>query len=275
MSTSITSTPQQRLTYEEISQLNQRKDELKDKHQTYLNTHPEISRMLSDFMASVLIDKPDDVFLFASEHFGTFEGDDGGHRPIVLSGPSGVGKSTLVGMLIKAFPDAFGFCVSHTTREPREGEVDGVNYHFTTEEDFKKMVDDKKFLEHAVVHGSSYGTSVKAVSEVRKSGKLCILDIDINGVKLVKETKIAPRYLFITPPSIGELESRLRGRGTETEENLALRLKNATTEIKYGTAVGNFHKVITNDDVEETFSELKDTLLEWFPHLTGLEVEED
>eukprot|EP00943_MAST-04B_sp_MAST-4B-sp1_P010005 g10005.t1 len=231
--------------------------------------------MLSDFMSNVLLDKPDDVFLFASEHFGTFEGDDGGHRPIVLSGPSGVGKSTLVGMLIKSFPDAFGFCVSHTTREPREGEVDGVNYHFTTEDNFQKMVNENKFLEHAVVHGSSYGTSIKAVSEVRKSGKLCILDIDVNGVKLVKETKIAPRYLFITPPSMDELETRLRGRGTETEENLAVRLKNASTEIKYGTAVGNFHKVITNDDVEETFSELKDTLIEWFPHLAAIEIEDD
>ena len=94
-------------------------------------------------------------------------------------------------------------------------------------------------------------------------------------VDTVKETKIAPRYLFVTPPSIGELESRLRGRGTETEENLAIRLKNATVEIKYGTAVGNFHKVITNDDVEETYDELKDTLVDWFPHLSAMEKEED
>ena len=275
MSASMSSTPQQRLTYEEISQMNQRKDELKGLHQAYLDTHPEISRMLSDFMSSILLDKPDDVFLFASEHFGTFEGENGGHRPIVISGPSGVGKSTLVGMLIKSFPDAFGFCVSHTTRDPREGEVDGVNYHFTTEDEFQKVVDEGKFLEHATVHGNLYGTSIQAVNEVRKSGKLCLLDIDINGVKLVKETKIAPRYLFVTPPSIGELESRLSGRGTETEENLAIRLKNATVEIKYGTAVGNFHKVITNDDVEETYDELKDTLVDWFPHLSAMEKEED
>ena len=119
MSASMSSTPQQRLTYEEISQMNQRKDELKGLHQAYLDTHPEISRMLSDFMSSILLDKPDDVFLFASEHFGTFEGENGGHRPIVISGPSGVGKSTLVGMLIKSFPTLLDL-VSVTRREIHE-----------------------------------------------------------------------------------------------------------------------------------------------------------
>ena len=119
MSASMSSTPQQRLTYEEISQMNQRKDELKGLHQAYLDTHPEISRMLSDFMSSILLDKPDDVFLFASEHFGTYEGENGGHRPLVISGPSGVGKSTLVGMLIKSFPGLLDLCEPHDERSKR------------------------------------------------------------------------------------------------------------------------------------------------------------
>jgi guanylate kinase len=266
---------QDRLTYEELSQLNQRKDELKSLHQEYLNDHPEIPRMLSDFMSATLLDKPDDVFLFAAEHFGTFESADGGYRPIVFSGPSGVGKSTLVGMLVKKFPDAFGFCVSHTTRPPREGEQNGVNYNFIHEKDFRKMIEENQFIEHAEVHGELYGTSISAVSAIRRSGKVCILDIDVNGVKVMKETKIAPRYLFITPPSLQELENRIRGRGTETEESLKRRLEAASVEIRYGTGVGNFHKVITNEDVEETFHEISDTLCDWFPHLKALEQEDD
>ena len=97
----------------------------------------------------------------------------------------------------------------------------------------------------------------------------------VAGVKTVKETKIAPRYLFITPPDLAELEQRMRGRGTIAEETLKANLKDATVDIKYGTANGNFHKVVVNDDIEETFHEIRDTLVAWFPHLEKMEVEDD
>ena len=183
----MSSISQQRLTYEEISELNQRKDELKALHQAYLDDHTEIPRMLSDFMSAILLDKPEDVFLFAAEHFGTFEGSDGGYRPVVISGPKSVGKTTLIGMLVKKFPEAFGFCVSHTTRGPREGETDGVNYSFVEDNVFKNMIEQKQFIEHGQIAGDSYGTSIEAVSSVRKSGKVCILDIGVAGVKVVKD----------------------------------------------------------------------------------------
>jgi guanylate kinase len=271
----MSSISQQRLTYEEISQLNQRKDELKAQHQGYLDEHTEIPRMLSDFMSAVLLDKPEDVFLFAAEHFGTFEGSDGGFRPVVISGPKSVGKTTVIGMLVKKFPEAFGFCVSHTTRGAREGETDGVNYSFISKDVFKNMVEQKQFIENGDVAGDSYGTSIEAVNAVRKTGKVCILDIGVGGVQTVKETKIAPRYLFITPPDLAELEQRMRGRGAESEETLKANLKDASIDIKYGTANGNFHKVIVNDDIEETFHEVRDTLVSWFPHLEKLEAEDD
>eukprot|EP00945_MAST-04E_sp_MAST-4E-sp1_P002581 g2581.t1 len=235
----MSSISQQRLTYEEISQLNQRKDELKAQHQGYLDEHTEIPRMLSDFMSAVLLDKPEDVFLFAAEHFGTFEGSDGGFRPVVISGPKSVGKTTVIGMLVKKFPEAFGFCVSHTTRGAREGETDGVNYSFISKDVFKNMVEQKQFIENGDVAGDSYGTSIEAVNAVRKTGK------------------------------------RMRGRGAESEETLKANLKDASIDIKYGTANGNFHKVIVNDDIEETFHEVRDTLVSWFPHLEKLEAEDD
>lgn len=98
-------------------------------------------------------------------------------RPLVLCGPSGVGKSTIIARITKEFPDAFGFSVSHTTRAPREGEVDGVNYFFTDRESMQKAIEDGEFIEHAVFSGNMYGTSKTAVQSVMDQGKICILDI--------------------------------------------------------------------------------------------------
>ena len=258
-----------RLTFEELSQLNERKMELKKQHQAYMEKHPEITRILADFMCSALLEKPDDVFAFAEQHFSTFEGKQEGHRPIVISGPSGVGKGTLISRLVKDYPDAFGFSISHTTRAPRQGESDGVNYHFVEKPVFERLVQEKKFVEHANVHNEWYGTSVSSISAVRTAGKVCVLDIDVRGVKKIKATNIAPRYIFIKPPSLEELESRLRDRSSESEEDLSRRLENAVAEIEFGTRAGNFHKVLVNDDIETCYAELQHVLLEWYPHLEG------
>ena len=260
-----------RLTFEELSQLNERKLELKREHQAYMEKHPEVTRILADFMCASLLEKPDDVFAFAEQHFSTFEGKQEGHRPVVISGPSGVGKGTLISRLVKDYPDAFGFSISHTTRQPRQGEQDGVNYHFVEKPVFERLVKEGSFLEHANVHNEWYGTSVSGVSAVRNAGKVCLLDIDVRGVKKVKATSIAPRYIFINSPSLAELESRLRDRGSESEEDVNRRLENAVAEIEYGTRAGNFHKVLVNDDLEECYAELQHLLLEWYPHLEGFQ----
>ena len=257
-----------RLTFEELSQLNERKLELKRQHQKYMEKHPEITRILADFMCAALLEKPDDPFVFAEQHFSTFEGKQEGYRPVVISGPSGVGKGTLISKLVKDYPDAFGFSISHTTRQPRQGEEDGVNYHFIEKTVFERMVKENKFIEHANVSNEWYGTSVGSIGAVRNANKVCLLDIDINGCKKIKNTKIAPRYIFIKPPSLDVLEMRLRERSEGTsEEDLARRLESAVSEIEYGTRAGNFHKVLVNDDLEDCYVELQHMLLEFYPHL--------
>lgn len=189
-------------------------------------------------------------------------------RPVVFCGPSGVGKGTLIDMLMKRFPgDQFGFSVSHTTRPPREGEKDGVHYNFTTVDDIKKDIDAGKFIEYAEVHGKYYGTSVAAVETVKSSGKICVLDIDVQGVQSVKKSSLDPIYVFIAPPSMEELEKRLRGRGTESEEDMKKRLANAQGELDYGLEEGNFDRVFTNDDLEKTFDELVAAFKDWYQHL--------
>jgi guanylate kinase len=189
-------------------------------------------------------------------------------KPVVFCGPSGVGKGTLIEMLMKRFPnDQFGFSVSHTTRQPREGEVDGQHYNFTTVEAMKKEIDEGKFVEYAEVHGNYYGTSIAAVEAVQKENRICVLDIDIQGVMKVKQSSLKPIYLFIAPPSMEELEKRLRGRGTETEEAIQKRLGNAKKELDYGQQSGNFDRIFVNADLKATFEDMVSAFKEWYPEL--------
>jgi guanylate kinase len=189
-------------------------------------------------------------------------------KPIIFSGPSGVGKGTLIEMLMKRFPDdQFGFSVSHTTRKPREGEVDGTHYNFTSVEKIKEEINEGKFVEYAEVHGNYYGTSITAVESVQKQDRICILDIDVQGVMKVKKSSLEPLYCFITPPSLEELEKRLRGRGTETEESIKKRLANSAKEMDYGHEAGNFDRIFVNANLKEAFEELSEFIKGKYPEL--------
>lgn len=181
-------------------------------------------------------------------------------KPVVISGPSGVGKGTLISMLMKEFPSMFGFSVSHTTRAPRCMEKDGVHYHFTERSIMEKEIKDGKFLEYASVHGNLYGTSIEAVEVVTDAGKRCILDIDVQGARSVKASSLEAIFIFICPPSMEELEKRLRSRGTETEEQILKRLRNAKTEMEQGHSSGIFDHILYNDNLDECYESLKKLL---------------
>lgn len=168
-----------------------------------------------------------------------------------------MGKGTLIAMLQREFPDKFGFSVSHTTRAPRPGEVNGTHYNFVDKATMERDIADGKFLEHAHVHQNIYGTSFAAVRKVSKSGKICLLDIDVQGAELVKKSDLKAAYVFIAPPSMEELERRLRGRGTETEDAVLKRLENARTEMAKKDVDGFFDAVIVNDDVDKAYEALK------------------
>ncbi|XP_047941166.1 guanylate kinase 2-like [Salvia hispanica] len=180
--------------------------------------------------------------------------------PVVISGPSGVGKGTLIAKLMEDFPMMFGFSVSHTTRAPRNNEQNGVHYHFTERHVMEKDIQDGKFLEFADVHGNLYGTSVEAVEMVTDQGKRCILDIDVQGARSVKASSLEAIFVFIRPPSFEQLEKRLRARGTETEEQIQKRLRNAKMEIDQGTSSELFDHCLINDDLEMCYENLKKLL---------------
>ncbi|RDX69731.1 Guanylate kinase 2 [Mucuna pruriens] len=190
-------------------------------------------------------------------------------KPVVISGPSGVGKGTLISMLMKEFPSMFGFSVSHTTRAPRGMEKDGVHYHFTEKSIMEKEIKEGKFLEFASVHGNLYGTSVEAVELVADAGKRCILDIDVQGARSVRASSLEAIFIFICPPSMEELEKRLRDRGTETEEQILKRLRNAQAEIEQGKSSRIFDFILYNDKLEDCYERLKSIIVQKLLGLDG------
>lgn len=182
-------------------------------------------------------------------------------RPIVLSGPSGGGKSTILTRAMQEYPNSFAFSVSHTTRQPRAGEEHGKHYYFTEKEKMQEMIKNNEFLEFATFSGNTYGTSKKTVLEIENSGKICVLDIELQGVRNIKNSHLDARYILIRAPSIKLLEERLRARGTETEESLSKRLQHASedlVEIEKNPTL--FDKVIVNDDLERAYKEFVDLL---------------
>jgi len=171
---------------------------------------------------------------------------------LVLSGPSGAGKSTI----INAASDEIGeyyFSISTTTRAPRIGEEDAKDYFFVSKESFEEDIKAGNFLEYAEVHGNYYGTSLKPVREALDAGKLVIFDIDVQGHRLVRaKMNDITTSAFITPPTLAELEKRLRARCTDSEDVIVQRLENAKEEIE---AVGEYDFTIINDSVEEAAQE--------------------
>ena len=167
---------------------------------------------------------------------------------LVLSGPSGAGKSTIIDAASSKIGEYY-FSVSTTTREPREGEVDGKDYYFVSKKEFETDIKASNFLEYATVHGNYYGTSLKPVREALAQGKLVIFDIDIQGHRLVRETMgDVVVSAFITPPTLNELEARLTSRGSDNMDVINARIENAKNEIK---AIDEYDYVIINDTIEE------------------------
>jgi guanylate kinase len=171
----------------------------------------------------------------------------------VLSGPSGVGKGTVLDYLMEDYKD-INYSVSATTREPREGEVDGLDYFFISKEKFDQMKKEDKFLETARVHGNYYGTPRSYVDDCLERGEDIILEIDIQGAKQIKEKFDEAVYIFLLPPNYEELKNRLEKRDSETEESLKTRLKNASEEI---SEMENYDYRIVNDVIADTVEEVK------------------
>jgi guanylate kinase len=172
---------------------------------------------------------------------------------LIVSSPSGAGKTTLCNRLRGEFPD-LRFSVSHTTRKARPTEVDGREYHFVDAPTFEQMIRAGAFAEWARVHGNLYGTSVKEIDIARTAARGVLFDIDYQGARQIKARMPEAVSVFILPPSLSELERRLRGRGTEDEPTTLRRLQAAKGEIEH---YGFFDYVVVNDDITRAYEQLR------------------
>lgn len=175
---------------------------------------------------------------------------------IVVSGPSGAGKGTVLKKVLER-NENMEVSVSCTTRSPRPGEKEGVNYFFKTHEEFAEMLKNGEFLEYARVFDNYYGTPKGKIEELLDAGKDVVLEIDVQGTVKVKNSVNDAVYIFITPPSIAELKSRLMNRGTETEEQLALRLATSTNELRFAC---EYDYLVVNDTVEQAVQDIENII---------------
>jgi guanylate kinase len=181
------------------------------------------------------------------------------HDPVLLivSSPSGAGKTTLCHRLLAEFPDA-RFSVSHTTRRPRLGEVDGRDYHFVEPDAFEAMIREDAFIEWAHVHGNRYGTAHAEISAAATDRCDVVFDVDFQGAAQIKGKYPEAAAVFVLPPSLEELRRRLESRGTETKESLERRFKAAIDEISHHA---EFDYLLVNDDVDTAYDRLRAVLL--------------
>jgi guanylate kinase len=167
---------------------------------------------------------------------------------IILSAPSGTGKTTTCNLLRKKLPD-LKIAISHTTRKIRDGEKDGEDYIFLSQEEFENKIENNEFLEWAKVHSFYYGTSFQSIDTTLKGGHDTLLELDVQGVEALRKMKYQGIYILILPPSIKEMEARLNKRGTDSEESIRQRVETGKQEVK---KYKMYDYVITNTEVEDT-----------------------
>ena len=172
---------------------------------------------------------------------------------LVVSGPSGAGKGTICKALLNK-NDQIKLSVSATTRKPRNGEVHGVNYFFIEKEEFTKMIENGEFLEYAQIYDNFYGTPKAAIIECLEKGQDVILEIEMQGARQIKEVYPEGVFIFVLPPSLEELKSRIVGRGTETQEEIEKRFSCAFEEINQ---IFNYDYFIVNEDIEKSVSDVE------------------
>lgn len=174
----------------------------------------------------------------------------------IISSPSGGGKGTLIREVLRTVPN-IGYSVSFTTRQRREGEVDGQHYHFVSHEKFENLIEQGEFLEYAKVHGNYYGTSKTQIEQETSIGRDIILEIDVQGADLVREKAPNAIGIFILPPSFEVLRERLTARQTENSDDLALRLKNSSDEVR---EYAKFDYVVINDEITKAVLDLQSVI---------------
>lgn len=175
---------------------------------------------------------------------------------LVISGPSGVGKGTVLHDLMNTQTNLV-YSVSATTRKKRDGEIEGVSYFYLNHDEFEKMIEEDKFLEYAHVHSNYYGTPKEFVEKKINEGKIVILEIDVQGALNIKKNTDNGVFIFLAPPSLKELKKRIVGRGTETDEDIKIRMNNAKKELEY---IKDYDYIVVNDHLNSAITSVNEII---------------
>tara|TARA_E500000178_G_scaffold354389_1_gene423168 strand:- start:803 stop:1375 length:573 start_codon:yes stop_codon:yes gene_type:complete len=173
---------------------------------------------------------------------------------LIISGPSGVGKGTVINKLLEDL-NSIQLAVSATTRKQRINEKDNFDYYFYSKKKFNELIDEGAFLEHCNVHGNKYGTLRSELTKINNNNKICLLEIDTQGAKKIKKNLADTKMIFLKPPSLNSLKERLHKRGTDSSNNIEHRLKNAEDEIN---EISHYDFVIINDNIGDTVKKIRD-----------------
>ncbi len=175
---------------------------------------------------------------------------------LVISGPSGVGKGTVLHDLMNTQTNLV-YSVSATTRKKRDGEIEGVSYFYLNHDEFEQMIAEDKFLEYAHVHNNYYGTPKEFVEKKINEGKIVILEIDVQGALNIKKNTDNGVFIFLAPPSLNELKKRIVGRGTETDEDIKIRMNNAKKELEY---IKDYDYIVVNDHLNSAITSVNEII---------------
>ena len=175
---------------------------------------------------------------------------------LVISGPSGVGKGTVLHDLMNTQTNLV-YSVSATTRKKRDGEIEGVSYFYLNHDEFEKMIEEDKFLEYAHVHNNYYGTPKEFVEKKINEGKIVILEIDVQGALNIKKNTDNGVFIFLAPPSLKELKKRIVGRGTETDEDIKIRMNNAKKELQH---IQDYDYIVINDHLNSAITSVNEII---------------
>jgi guanylate kinase len=235
---------------EVLAYLSNRKNDLIESHEEYILSHPEIREVLNDFLSSVLLHKPDDVFVYAKEYFHPFNPTPLRGKPFILVGPSGVGKDTLLTEVLKKYQGIFERKISYTTRTPKKHEKNQGNYYLISREEFQKKIESRDFVEYKEINGNLYGTCKKELKRISDAGRIPIIEVDVRGAIDINKTGLEGNFLFVYPPSFEELRKRI-GNRIETEEEFKKRIEASITEIELANNSVLFTNRLVNDKLDK------------------------
>jgi guanylate kinase len=248
----------------ELERLQEARARLKDGNARYIERHPELRTLMDEFIAATIAQKPSDIIKFGAKWFASLREGQKGHAPLIITGPSGVGCTTIYNMLMKKYRKVFAKPLETTTRAPKDYETHGEDFYFVSEFEFQSMIERKEFISWNPVYENFYGITLDSVEKVIESGKIALLDLPVDKLEPYRKCPLEIKYLFLTPPSVDALEDRLIACQRYNPSTIDDKVEKAPELIEMGMNDPGFDANINNDELQTAFQEVVYQLIGWY-----------